>query len=185
MDLKFKWNQRYRERLKDFQAQKPNERLVHCSKYFKGKRVLDLASGPGKNSLFLAEQGFHVTSVDISEVAIQFLQKEANHKNLAIEGKVIDLSNLEEVKQLGKFDIVIITYYLDRKLFHLMNELLENDGTIFIETYFYSENVKQEVPKKYALASQELLRIFQDFRILFFEELDEESRQTILCQKIF
>lgn len=36
-----------------------------------GSRVLDLGSGEGRNALFLAERGFDVTAVDISEAGIR------------------------------------------------------------------------------------------------------------------
>lgn len=53
-------------------------------KYCTFGKTLDLGCGEGKNSLFLAENGYDVTAVDISDVAIERLRKKATEKNLSI-----------------------------------------------------------------------------------------------------
>ncbi|MFQ5902685.1 MAG: class I SAM-dependent methyltransferase, partial [Candidatus Binatia bacterium] len=47
-------------------------------------RALDIATGKGRNALFLAERGFSVEAIDISEVALQEARRQAQGKGLTI-----------------------------------------------------------------------------------------------------
>ena len=67
-----RWNERYRAE-EYLMGERPSRFLMeslplivrHCP----GRRALDLACGEGRNSIFLASQGFAVTGVDISDEA--------------------------------------------------------------------------------------------------------------------
>ena len=53
-------------------------RLLLDSGAVKPCRALDLGCGTGTNALFLTQQGFDVTGVDLSEVAVQKAQQKAD-----------------------------------------------------------------------------------------------------------
>lgn len=53
--------------------------------------ALDLGSGQGRNALFLAESGWTVTGVDISEVAVEQARQQATARTAAVEFVVADL----------------------------------------------------------------------------------------------
>lgn len=81
LDQKFRvpeqfWNPFYtdRERPVPFFKNAPDENLVS---YYERNlihpgKALDLGCGPGRNAIYLAQQGFEVTGYDISSVAIQW-----------------------------------------------------------------------------------------------------------------
>ena len=52
--------------------------------------ILDLGCGFGANSLFLAEQGWQVTAIDISKTAIERLQEQAKQNNLLLTAQQAD-----------------------------------------------------------------------------------------------
>jgi len=54
-------------------------------------KVLDLGCGEGRNALFLAEYGFDVTAVDISECGISKLQSLASNHSLAVRTQIEDM----------------------------------------------------------------------------------------------
>lgn len=56
-----------------------------------GAQVLDLGCGEGRNALFLAECGFDVTAVDISETGIRKLRALAERRGMAIRSEVGDM----------------------------------------------------------------------------------------------
>jgi SAM-dependent methyltransferase len=61
-------------------------------------KAMDLGCGPGRNSIFLANQGFEVDAYDISEVAIQWAQERAEEKGLSIHFEcksVFEISSVE------------------------------------------------------------------------------------------
>ena len=69
----------------------------------KGK-TLDLCCGAGTNTIYLAEKGFEVTAIDISQRAIEYAKKKAEQANVKINFMVqsfVDLSIEDE-----EFDFV-------------------------------------------------------------------------------
>ncbi len=56
----------------------------------KGK-VLDLGCGQGRDSIPLAEMGYEVTGIDISEIGVHQMMDIARRKNLALRGIVSDI----------------------------------------------------------------------------------------------
>ncbi|MCP4796126.1 MAG: methyltransferase domain-containing protein [Phycisphaeraceae bacterium] len=69
-----------------------------------GAKVLDLGCGEGRLALPLAEAGFQVVGVDVSEAGIAKLTRIARDRGLEIEASVEDL-NAYEIP--GEFDLMI------------------------------------------------------------------------------
>ncbi|MDF2926993.1 MAG: Methyltransferase type 11 [Paenibacillaceae bacterium] len=72
------------------------------------KTILDAGGGTGRFSIWLAEQGFHVTHLDISVPMLDKAKEQAQKKGVAdriefVHGKLTDLSGYGE----GQFDLVI------------------------------------------------------------------------------
>lgn len=186
-DSKTKWNRKYEERLMNGEESEVNERLKKLEQYFSGEgSALDFACGLGQNSIFLAEKGFHVESLDISEIAIQHLQSEASKRQIHVEGTVTDLSEWSNLYLAeNKFELIVITYYLDRDILPHLKNVLKKSGLFFMETFYISEKCHTHgVSERYKLNSQELLAEFKNWQILYYEENEVEGRQTILCRKI-
>ncbi|MCM3585857.1 methyltransferase domain-containing protein [Mesobacillus maritimus] len=185
MNSREKWNQKYQQRLTTSQPSQVNKRLINFSPYLKGGTALDIACGLGANSRYLAQLGYKVDAIDGSDVAIEYVKKQVEKENLSIQPILADLTEYENLKlNHQKYDLVHITYYLDRNLFPIIKSILKESGFLFIETYFLTSEIDQQhVSNKYKLKSQELLKEFIDWKILFYEEEEHEGRQTIFCQK--
>lgn len=71
----------------------------------KSGEVLCLAEGEGRNAVFLAQQGLHVTGVDGSAVGLAKAHKLAAARGVAIETQVADLSDWD----LGdaRWDVIV------------------------------------------------------------------------------
>ena len=67
-------------------------------------KVLDLGCGEGRNTLFLAEFGFRVTAVDISETGIHKLNVLARERNLEIRSEVADMRTYQFT---DLFDLIV------------------------------------------------------------------------------
>ena len=185
MDSKTKWNNKYKERMIDLKDPVPNPRLENFSRYLNGGTALDLACGLGGNSLFLACMNYHVQAVDISDVAIDFIKERAAQNHLKIQAEVCDLTDLNNPNWNNHtYDIVVISYYLDRSLFPIVKSVVKEGGYFFMETFSQSPGTEnQGVSSQYKLLPNELLAEFGDWTIHFFEENESAGRQTIFCQR--
>ena len=87
-----KWDQRYSEAGYAYGTD-PNDFLRESTHLLpKGGRVLCLAEGEGRNSVFLARHGFQVTAVDSSTVAMEKTQRLAQQHGVEVETIVDDLA---------------------------------------------------------------------------------------------
>jgi tellurite methyltransferase len=183
VDAKNKWNQKYKDRLLSKKPPAPNRRLLDLSAYLNGSSAIDFASGLGANSIYLAELGYDVTAIDISDVAIDYLKEQASSRNVRISAKLADLTKESTDLTNTQYDLAVMTYFLDRSLFPCLKQTIKPDGYLFFETYYENESTKnQHISSQYKLESNELLKEFRDWKILFFEENEQEGRQTIFCQ---
>jgi len=152
-------------------------------------RALDIATGRGRNALFLAEKGFRVEGVDISETALQAARERAKEKGLAIIFKQADLDDVELPD--AAYDMILNFDFLQRSLIPKMKRALKPGGHIIFETYLIDQRVLGH-PKNpvYLLGHNELLELFRDFRILcyregkFAEGGEEAYRAGLFGQKV-
>jgi len=82
------WDNFYsnRERGIPFFKDKPDENLVNYfeSKIITSGKVLELGCGPGRNAIYLSNQGFEVDAVDLSELSIQWANERAKNRSLHV-----------------------------------------------------------------------------------------------------
>ncbi|MCW2903857.1 MAG: SAM-dependent methyltransferase [Streptosporangiaceae bacterium] len=71
-------------------------------------RALDLASGEGRNALWLAERGWDVTAVDFSPIAVERARRLAEARSLNMDHLVVDVVSWVPPEQA--FDAVVIAY---------------------------------------------------------------------------
>ncbi len=176
---KEKWDKKYNETPKLMEDRTPSPKVVEAIKYTRGKKALEIACGTGRNSIYLAENGFIVDAYDISEIAINHLKKQ-NIKNLNAIQK--DLENFEAKE--NSYDLIVQTNYLDRKIFPNLKNSLKKDGIIVIETYMnHEENEKPPSNPLFLLQKNELKEIFSDFEIVKYDEYFNEKHELYKMRK--
>lgn len=103
------WNRRYaaEEFIWTVDA---NQFLVEELRSLAPGRALDLAAGEGRNAVWLAEQGWTVQAVDLSDVAVEKGKRLATARKVsdAIEFRQADLRNYEPEE--NRFDLVVLVY---------------------------------------------------------------------------
>jgi 2-polyprenyl-3-methyl-5-hydroxy-6-metoxy-1,4-benzoquinol methylase len=165
-----RWDKRFGR--KEFALGKePNPFLKdHISLLPKGK-ALDMATGEGRNAVFLGQNGFDVDAVDISEKGLKKARKLAREKGVKVNALLVDLDHYQIEKD--RYDLIANFYFLKRRLIPKVRKGLRKGGKVIFETYLLEHrNLAAGGPKqaKYFLKPNELLRLFKDFRILFYRE---------------
>jgi len=167
---KKRWDERFGR--KEFALGKePNPFLKkHIYLLPKGK-ALDMATGEGRNAVFLAQNGFEVDAVDISEKGLRKARKLAREKGVKVNALLVDLDHYQIERE--RYDLIANFYFLKRRLIPKIREGLKKGGKVIFETYLLEHRkLATGGPKqaKYFLKPNELLRLFKDFRILFYRE---------------
>ncbi|RUM64684.1 MAG: tellurium resistance protein TehB [Sulfurimonas sp.] len=156
-----RWNQKYRTLPMPTHVSKILKDYVQ---YAKIADALDIACGQGRHSVFLAELGFHVEAVDISEVALSHLKNVTNVTPVCAD---LDTYTLTQT-----YDLIVNINYLDRTLVPQIKEALKPEGIIIFETFVEAEGVGFHQPsnRAYVLHVNELLALFCDLEIIYYEE---------------
>ncbi len=101
------WDARYTERAEMWSG-RPNGRLVIEVANLTPGRALDIGCGEGADAIWLDRQGWTVTAVDVSDVAVQRARKAAERTGAAVEWVSGDV--LATPLPAGSFDLVSIQY---------------------------------------------------------------------------
>ena len=86
----------------------------------------------------------------------------------------------------GHFDLILCFFYLERSLFPFLKAALRPGGLIVYKTYTVDQKRIGDRPmnKAHLLEPQELLHAFQDFRVLYYQELVSGRRVAqMIAQK--
>lgn len=132
-------------------------------------RGLELACGLAANSMFLAGHGLTMDAWDISEVAVERVNAEAQRRGLPVHGEARDV--VVAPPQAGAYDVVAVSYFLDRTLVAPIIAALKPGGLLFYQT-FTQTRVRDSGPRSEAfrLADGELLTLFAELRPLVYRE---------------
>lgn len=168
-----RWNQKYQNRKLASYKSGPSQWLVDhqdlLNELPKGKG-LDIASGFGRNSFFLEKMGFHMDSVDVSDIAIEWMRGEATEHKLNLYPYRIDLAKAPFPQ--SDYSLIICFNFLFRDLFPAMKESLKSGGLLFYETIYSDDTdiLGNNMNPDYILKKNELLEVFQDFRVRAYRE---------------
>lgn len=168
-----RWNRRYAERGVSAFPDRPSQWLVENRDLVvatPGRRALDVACGDGRNSLYLAQLGFAVDAVDVSDVAIDALRSAAVARGLAVDARQLDLE--AEPLPTGGYDVVVQLNYLQRELFEALAGALTPGGLLVLETVTraHVEELGHSFDPRFLLAENELLTAFPGLRVRHYRE---------------
>jgi len=101
------WDERHaaRDPIESFE---PDPTLVDEIGSLRPGRALDLGAGDGRNAIWLASQGWHVTAVDFSQVALDRGRALATARGVRVEWQLADL--LEWTPGASRFDLVTLFF---------------------------------------------------------------------------
>ncbi len=167
-----KWDKKYTENDTLLGFREPSPLLTQFISEAPAKRALDIACGTGRNTLYLAAQGFEVDALDISAVALQELTQHMEKVTdlASIHTQLVDLDTY--TPPLSSYDLIIQTNFLDRRLIPLLASSLTKGGLLIIETYMLDpENEKKGSNESYLLKPGELPTYFdQHYEVLYYDE---------------
>lgn len=173
MDERTAWNRRYAEG-EYVPRSAPAPFLEEWLGRIPPGRALDVACGTGRNALRLAEAGFDVDAVDISEVAIARAEATAAERNLPVRWHVSAMDDF--VIARGAYQLITVIRYRNRSLWPRLAEGLAPDGWILVEHHLKSPlDVAGPSTPEFRLDPGELLEAFGALRIVWYAETVEAA----------
>ena len=103
-----------------------------------GGRVLCLAEGEGRNAVFLAEQGYQVTAMDLSDVGLNKVLKLASERGVEITTQVADLADYQFGKEQWDGIVSIWAHMPEAVRQHVHAQIapaLKPNGAFIVEAY--------------------------------------------------
>jgi 2-polyprenyl-3-methyl-5-hydroxy-6-metoxy-1,4-benzoquinol methylase len=185
-----RWDKRFGR--KEFAlGRKPNPFLKKHIRLLPKGKALDIATGEGRNAVFLSQHGFKVDALDISEIGLKKAQALAREEGVKINTFLVDLDQYQIEKE--RYDLIANFYFLKRRLIPRIKKGIKKGGKVIFETYILEHRtLGAGGPKqaKYFLKPNELLRLFKDFRIqlyregIFKESGREKAVASLIAEKI-
>ena len=135
-----RWNQKFRDASGTKTWTEPDEFLIRAFSEFvrlafpRGGTALDLAGGAGRNTIWLANQGWEVTLIDISDTGIEQAKQHAGSLASHIHFVIDDLTGFKASQT--QFDVVMAFFYLDRKIFPEITKAVKPGGLLIYKTAY-------------------------------------------------
>jgi 2-polyprenyl-3-methyl-5-hydroxy-6-metoxy-1,4-benzoquinol methylase len=171
------------------ETQEPARLLVEYLPLLTKGKALDVAMGKGRNSLYLASNGFEVVGLEKDKEAIEVCLNDAKSRAISVDARCVDLEDLESYKiEKSAYDVVICFYYLQRNLIPSMKYAIKPGGFILYDTFLIDQHIKTGHPRhhEFCFEHNELLRFFIDFRILYYREGQDPKgtyKASLVAQK--
>jgi SAM-dependent methyltransferase len=130
-------------------------------------RVLDVASGAGRHSRYLASLGHSITALDRDAQALALLAGTSGVQCLQA-----DIENAPwPLPANERFNAVVVTNYLWRPLMPTLLATLADGGVLIYETFASgNETVGKPSRPDFLLQNGELLRLCAPLRVLAYED---------------
>jgi SAM-dependent methyltransferase len=113
MTEQIEWNDRYRDGDLPWDTGQPSSELLRSvSRHaIRPCRALEIGCGTGTNSVWLAQQGFEVTGIDVAPLAVERAEQRAHAAGVKAHFVVADLLRLPDLE--GPFG-----FFFDRGCYH-------------------------------------------------------------------
>ena len=177
MSDKERWNLKY-EGTTYIYGKEPTAFLNEKLSLLKKGKALVLAMGEGRNAVYLAENGFDVTGVDISAVGIEKCERLAEERGVVVNSVVADLTDYDMGRE--QYDLIKNFYFFDKSILPGVIDSLKPGGIFIFETYSRDHPKHSKFGPKnpnYLVKPNELLEIFKSLRILYYEDMVTELNE--------
>lgn len=154
-----------------FNAQ-PNALLVEAVRGLLPGQALDMNMGEGRNALYLAQQGWQVTGVDLADQALAFAQRRARELGVCLTTIEHDADTYDW--GTSQWDLIVLCYADESAHVAQVQAALRPGGLLVFENFHTSVNETwgDRLGTNVGFATDELRTLYTaaGFRIVRYEE---------------
>lgn len=161
------WNQYLITDRRQWLNSEANGFLIEMVKGRKPGKALDVAMGEGRNSIWLAQQGWDVTGFDPADQAVAVARAKAHRLGLALRTEITTMEKFEFGE--NQWDLIVLSYAGCSQLAQQVEKALKPGG-ILVEEAFHTDALKTMRIGGSLCKPGELPHAFQGLRVLRYEE---------------
>lgn len=138
--------------------------------------ALDVATGTGRNAVFLTEAGYRVDAIDQSREGLRIARENAREREVADRLALVQADVPTFEFPTSRYDLVTISYYRAVDRFPDIKAALVDGGYLFVEHHLRAADPTPAGPSgdRYRYAANELLHACLDLTVLHYGEGAEE-----------
>jgi 2-polyprenyl-3-methyl-5-hydroxy-6-metoxy-1,4-benzoquinol methylase len=133
--------------------------------------ALDVASGRGRNAIWLAGRGLDTVAIDRDVEAVAFVQRQAERLRLPLRASFADLEAGTTTIAAASYDVIVVVHYLHRPLFPQLTGALRPRGLLVYETFTRAQAARgRPTNPDFLLEAGELRELVQPLDVLVERE---------------
>lgn len=161
---------------------KPNEFLVEITKGRKPGTALDVGMGQGRNTIWLAQQGWDVTGFDPAGKAVALAQQLAAKAGVRIKTEIKGTEDFDFGDR--RWDLILLSYVSLRDSTDRVQRALKPGGILVVEAFHRDATKGASIGGGVVFDTGELPKLYPLLRVVRYEEpltrADFGSQQTIV-----
>jgi SAM-dependent methyltransferase len=149
--------------------------------------ALDVASGSGRNAVWLAQRGFETLAVDRDATAIASIRQKALRAGLPLHAEIVDLEARTVSLGRAAYDVIVVVHYLHRPLFAALKAALRHDGVLVYETFTRAQAARgKPTNPAFLLEPGELRELTAPLEVLFEREGEFEGKMlaSVIAKRV-
>ncbi len=178
-----RWNERYRNRDRDPPTE-PSALLRETIDSVPEGRALDVATGGGRNAIFLADHDYAVDAIDVSEEGLAIARERAGERDVSERIEFIQADVEEYEFPVGAYGAIVVSHYYSPNALPALKRALAPGGVL---CYTHRLNPPGGDSHRFRFRPNDLLRACLDLRIVRYEEpmevTEEEADVRLVARK--
>jgi SAM-dependent methyltransferase len=163
------WNEIYLGYIRKAFNPKPNAFLVEAIKGIRPGKALDVGMGQGRNSVYLATQGWDVTGFDPAEAGLAIARQLASKARVIITPILMGMEDFAWGKD--RWDLIALIYVPFRGYINEIRAALKPGGIVVVEAFHHDASQDRKIGGGVVFDKGQLRELFAEgFEIVRYEE---------------
>lgn len=180
-DDRTRWNEKYADPEFELPTD-PIPELTRVIDRLPEGRALDVATGYGRNAIYLAEAGYEVDAIDVADQALQEARRRARKRSVTVNWIQADLMTYP--LPMETYDVVTLSFFGGIDLLSRLKDTLTPGGILIAELHLRTTEETNHGPSdpRSRMRANELLHTCLDLTVLRYQEglrVESETRNAV------